>query len=93
LWSVAVDLARGHGLNRTAQALGLDYYSLKKRLGAVQDAAEAPAFIELLGSGPGIGRECTIEVEGDRGARMRIRVTGTELPDLAAITGAFRGAD
>ena len=34
LWSLAVKLADGHGLNRTASVLGLDYYSLKKRVAA-----------------------------------------------------------
>ena len=32
LWSAAVERARECGLNRTARALHLDYYSLKKRL-------------------------------------------------------------
>jgi hypothetical protein len=34
LWTEATRLARGHGLNKTARLLGLDYYSLKKRLQA-----------------------------------------------------------
>jgi hypothetical protein len=32
LWEQAVLLARKHGLNRTKSALGLDYYSLKRRV-------------------------------------------------------------
>src|SRR2546427_3558304 len=31
LWSSAVELAREHGLHRTARTLRLNYYSLKKR--------------------------------------------------------------
>jgi len=34
LWRKAVVLARKHGLNKTASALGLKYYSLKKRIEA-----------------------------------------------------------
>ena len=34
LWSLAVKLADGHGLSRTASVLGLDYYSLKERVEA-----------------------------------------------------------
>lgn len=34
LWSLAVKLVDGHGLSRTASVLGLDYYSLKKRVAA-----------------------------------------------------------
>ena len=31
LWDLAVRLASQHGVSRTATALGLDYYSLKKQ--------------------------------------------------------------
>src|SRR5262245_39741113 len=49
LWALAVRLVRTHGLSRTATALRLDYYSLKKQ---VETAAgpvppSAPAFVEL----------------------------------------------
>jgi hypothetical protein len=37
LWTAAVARARASGLNRTARALHLDYYSLKKRLEAGAD--------------------------------------------------------
>jgi hypothetical protein len=32
LWSAAVKLAEVHGIHLTAKALGVDYYSLQKRL-------------------------------------------------------------
>ena len=38
LWSSAVELAREHGLHRTARTLRLNYYSLKKRLRLVPSA-------------------------------------------------------
>jgi hypothetical protein len=31
LWALAVQLAKVHGVSRTAAVLGLDYHSLKKR--------------------------------------------------------------
>ncbi len=31
LWAMATRLAKAHGVSRTAAALGLDYYGLKKR--------------------------------------------------------------
>jgi len=34
LWAAAVELGREYGINRTARALRLDYYSLKKRVEA-----------------------------------------------------------
>ena len=39
LWARATELAGKHGVNRTSQALGLDYYALKERL---DGAAESP---------------------------------------------------
>jgi len=90
LWALAVDLAMEHGLNRTAGALGLDYYSLKTRVDAAGDSGDKPEFIELLSAGFPPGPECTIEIEDGCGAKMRIRLKGPEVPDLAAITGAFR---
>ena len=90
LWTLAVDLAREHGVNRTAGALGLDYYSLKKRVDDVGDPGEKPEFIELLPRSFRSAPECTIELEDAAGAKMRIHLKGPALPDLAAITGAFR---
>ena len=37
LWGLAVQAVSTHGLNKTARALGLDYYSLKKRVAAAGD--------------------------------------------------------
>ena len=37
LWTAAIERARASGLNRTARALHLDYYSLKNRLEAGSD--------------------------------------------------------
>ncbi len=47
LWAAAVTMATTYGVNRTARALRLDYYSLKKRVeqavGADHGFAVAPA--------------------------------------------------
>jgi len=92
LWSAAVELAREHGINKTARALHLDYYSLKKRLDADPAAERPPDFIEILQTGVPPCPECTIELENGRGAKMRIQIKNSGLPDLAAITGAFQGS-
>ena len=49
LWALAIRLVRQHGISRTATALGLDYYSLKKRVEAdgQQPPSPGPAFVEL----------------------------------------------
>ena len=41
LWREAAELARTHGINRTARALRLDYYSLQKRVAAAAGSGEA----------------------------------------------------
>jgi hypothetical protein len=92
LWREAAELACAHGINRTARALRLDYYSLKKHAAAAGRSGErAPEFVEILpGVMPVPRPECTIEVEDESGAKMRIRLQGADLPDLAALTRAFR---
>jgi len=90
LWTLAEDLAREHGVNRTVRALGLDYYSLKKRVDAAGDPEKKPEFIELLPAGFPPGPECTIELEDGAGAKMRIQLKGAELPDLADMARVFQ---
>ena len=52
LWSLAVKLADGHGLSRTASVLGLDYYSLRKHVAARKSGStsEPSAFVEAPAS-------------------------------------------
>ena len=92
LWREAAELACAHGINRTARALRLDYYALKKRAAAAARSGErAPEFVEILPGGmPATRPECLIEVEDASGAKMRIRLQGGDLPDLAALIGVFR---
>ena len=92
LWTLAAELAREYGLNKTARTLRLDYNCLKKRieLPASNDASPAmptPQFLELLPSGTSSTVECTIECENAKGTKIRIHLKGKELPDLAAISG------
>jgi len=61
----------------------------------VEDRKEAaPEFVEILpelNSGPSSG--CTMEIDDGNGATLRVRIHGGEIPDLAAITRAFRGGE
>jgi hypothetical protein len=92
LWREAAQLARAHGINRTARALRLDYYALKKRAAAAAGSGErAPEFVEILPGGMRAPQpECMIEIEETSGAKMRIRLQGGNLPDVADLTRAFR---
>jgi len=49
LWALAVKLADGHGLSRAASVLGLDYYSLRKRVAARKSdsAAMRSGFVDV----------------------------------------------
>ena len=92
LWREAAELACAQGINRTARALRLDYYSLKKRAAAAARCGQrVPGFVEILPGGLPAGRaECLIEVEDPSGAKLRIHLQGGDLPDVAALTRGFR---
>jgi len=93
-----VALAREHGINKTARTLGLKYDSLKKHLEATPPAASGrgkvePEFIELLPQEMvPLSLECTIELEDDRGGKMRMHVKGACLADLASLACRLRGS-
>jgi len=92
LWREAAQLACVHGINRTAGALRLDYYALKKRAAAAPGSGErAPQFVEVLPGGMSAPRaDCMIEIQETGGAKMRIHLQGGDCPDVAALTRAFR---
>jgi len=98
LWQKAVALAHKHGLNKTARALGLKYYSLKKHLEATTTDELKPAearhkFLELLPdpvTSPFI--DCTIELEDGSGTTMRMHIKGAGIADLASFACGFRSS-
>ena len=89
----AADLAREHGVFRTAKVLRLDFSKLKRQMAPAQAEAKAassppPAFVEFLAPQTTAGCECVIEVEGPRG-RIRIEWKGTTSPDLCGLSRAL----
>jgi len=97
LWGPAVELAGELGLNRAARALGLDYYSLKRRVeaagaenpGTSRSPAVRSAFVEVsAGAIPGPA-ECLVELEHPAGAKMRVSLKGSIGAELSALAGAF----
>lgn len=100
LWSAAVKLAEVYGIHLTAKALGVDYYSLQKRLeeksvssSPVVAPASGARFVELPGAVPMTAQECILELEDVAGAKMRIHLKGMEAPDLAALSRSFWGSE
>jgi hypothetical protein len=97
LWVAAVKVAAKYGIHRTAKALRVDYYALKKRTdrasavtaGKASAAAAGARFLELPAA-PWVGSgECTLELEDAGGAKMRVHLKGFGAPDLAALSRSF----
>jgi len=93
LWSSAVELAREHGLHRSAQALRLNYYALKKRFGLITCASGRPqreaTFVELLPPGAVAPSACSIEMENAQGGKIKIQLQGLGGADLAVLLNSF----
>ncbi len=89
LWSLAVKLADEFGINRTAQALRLDYYSLKQRVESSScgetSVALAPSFCELVPSVSSEIAEWMVELEDREGTKLRIQYKGGGLSDAALL--------
>jgi hypothetical protein len=94
LWTLAVKLASAQGVCRTASALGLDYYSLKKRLEAADGRQQAnePAFVELPAS-LAVGKQCTFELDDGAGATLRVQLVGYDAADVAALSCSLWNAE
>jgi hypothetical protein len=89
LWQAAVELAWEHGVAKTSRELGLDYYSLERRLRARPRPQASPAFVELRGPALGPAPECRLELEDGRGARLRVELTGSARAGLASLARAL----
>lgn len=103
LWAAAVKSAAKYGIHRTAKALRVDYYALKKRAeqkaaiaGTQQEraataskAAAEATFLELPAAAWAGSGECTLELEDTVGAKLRVHLKGFEAPDLAALNRSF----
>jgi hypothetical protein len=102
LWAAAVGIARAHGLHVTARELHLDYDGLKRRQqeqagGALQASRTGTQFVELTVAparepGTQLLRECVIEMESLRGAKMRVELNGQGLAGLVGLCSAFWSA-
>jgi hypothetical protein len=93
LWAAAAEVAREHGVFRTAKVLSLEYGKLKRltteshtgRRRMARLSAPPAGFVELLTPATSGSAECLIELEGPRG-KMRIQWKGSTTPDLAGLS-------
>ena len=56
---------------------------------AGRTVSAAPAFVELLAETTGVAPSCLVEVESQRGAKMRLELKGIPTSTLAELTRAF----
>ncbi len=94
LWQLAVRLVPTYGLCRTATALRLDYYSLKKQVAAAAKPPRpsGPAFVEM--SVPLLaGKQARFELDNGAGATLRVHLVGYDAADLEALSRPFWKAD
>jgi hypothetical protein len=94
LWNLAVQLAREHGVSRTATALGLDSYRLKKHAEAAapQPPPCGPAFVELPAPVV-VGKQALFELDNGAGATMRVHLLGYDAADVEALARRFWDAE
>lgn len=96
LWASAVAVARRHGVYRTARLLHLESQKLKHLMTAANPGPRtpaAPAFVELLAPPAAGSGECTVEIEGPRGGRLRVQLRGAPVPDLVALSRVVCGIE
>lgn len=90
LWISAVKLAADFGVYSTARALRLNYDSLKKRVDATGRGEDSPAvvpsFCELVPAELVGAARWLFELEDAQGTRLRIRLEGGALSDVATLT-------
>lgn len=89
LWQAAVEAAGEHGVSKTARALSLDYYRLKKRLGSTAPSAPCAEqrFVEI--ALPPTAPECVLELEDGQGTRLRVELTGASPAQLETLARTF----
>ncbi len=92
LWTAAAELAREHGVFKTAKLLRLDYNKLKSMAESTgpipRSGTPATSFLEVVAPRAIGPSECLIELEGPRG-KVRIQWKGTGVPDLAGLSRAL----
>ena len=96
IWEQVVPLARTHGVSRVSEALRLNYYALKRRLGAPKRArrrsgsTSGPSFVEVKRPGwADTPSGSVVEVEDRMGRKMKLRLAEPGGVDTVALVQAF----
>jgi hypothetical protein len=104
LWRAAAEIAGRRGMNLVCRCLRLDANSLKKwmvegvsgprpKYARRKRSATTPAatFVELLAPASGVAASCLIEVESQRGGKLRIELKGIATSEIAQLIHRFAG--
>jgi hypothetical protein len=102
LWRAAAEIAGRRGVNLVCRCLRLDSNSLKKWMGKRVNgpgptqarrkrAAITPTatFMELLTPMTGIAASCIVEVESQRGGKLRLELKGIATSEVAQLIHSF----
>ena len=96
LWTAAARMAARYGVSRTAGVLRVNSSRLKEHLGpqaaavwGEAEAKDATRFVELTPFAGSGACQCLLELRDGSGAKMRVRLRGTGMPDLAALGRSF----
>jgi len=102
LWRAAAEIGERRGINQVCRGLRLDANSLKKWMGKGVDGAKpkaarkkrpavtpAAAFVELLTPATQVAASCVIEVESQRGGKLRLELKGIATSEIAQLIHSF----
>jgi len=83
LWQAAVDLCQEHTVLRVSRALRLNYNELKNRVQksekkAIPATDRCVEFVEVDFEGIGMRSECVVEMEGTKGAKLKMHFRGQQ---------------
>lgn len=97
-WRRATKLALRHGASRVCQALGLDFYHLKRRLesstaGSAMDSTPSvpPQFVEVDLSQSWAGSGPAVELLDSGGRKLTVRLAGGAMAEVLAVAQALWG--
>lgn len=76
LWDAAAQAAREYGVSKTSRQLGVDYYSLKRRLkgGGSASPPESVEFVEIPRKVLSTGPACILELVDSKGLKLRMEL-------------------
>ena len=93
LWAAAVALAQEHGVYATSRGLGVNYDSLKARVGTRSQRKgrppALPAFVELPAGMPMAASGVMVELVGAGGEKLTIRLMDQAEVDVAELAREF----